>query len=216
MTDILCNKALNTLDGSKPRGFCTGLFKHCGPHGNNLCTTCGIQTRPSRHAWCRDCQETDRRNKGVLPPLRQVPGKLWAFSCGCKTILPPRGGQSKFARWDGSPKHNTFAHYCRAAMIIRANTKDAARRGYTAVDQNTQHSIIYDLMNEKNCCRCHQPLIWEFGIAKTPHLHHDHKTGEIFGFTHPKCNPKAMEDEIKELRAEVRELKKLVGELNGY
>jgi len=49
-------------------------------------------------------------------------------------------------------------------------------------------------------------------MGKTPHLHHDHETGEIFGFTHPVCNPHALQDEIDELRKQVKHLELLVSE----
>jgi hypothetical protein len=63
------------------------------------------------------------------------------------------------------------------------------------------------MMAEPNCERCGEPLVWEFGLGKTPHLHHNHETGEPIGFTHPVCNPRAMEDEIDRLKAVVKKLK---------
>jgi hypothetical protein len=63
------------------------------------------------------------------------------------------------------------------------------------------------MMAEPNCERCGEPLVWEFGLGKTPHLHHNRETGEPIGFTHPVCNPRAMEDEIDRLKAVVKKLK---------
>jgi hypothetical protein len=62
-------------------------------------------------------------------------------------------------------------------------------------------------MRVKECWRCRQPLEWVFGRGKTPHLHHDHETGEVHGFTHPSCNPKALLHEIDDLRKELAILK---------
>jgi hypothetical protein len=61
-------------------------------------------------------------------------------------------------------------------------------------------------MDKKLCWRCKQPLEWAFTVGKTPHLHHNHKTGEIYGFTHPRCNPNALEHEIDELKQRIAEL----------
>jgi hypothetical protein len=65
---------------------------------------------------------------------------------------------------------------------------------------DTPHAEIRKLMEEPNCERCGEPLSWEFGAGKTPHLHHNHITGEIYGFTHPVCNAEALEKEIDRLR----------------
>jgi hypothetical protein len=45
--------------------------------------------------------------------------------------------------------------------------------------------------------------MWAFERGKTPHLHHDHNTGKLFGFTHNHCNPRALEDEIERLKKEL-------------
>jgi hypothetical protein len=62
------------------------------------------------------------------------------------------------------------------------------------------------MMEEPNCERCGEALKWEFGVGKTPHLHHNHETGEIYGFTHPVCNPQAMEQEIERLRTNLTDI----------
>jgi len=67
-------------------------------------------------------------------------------------------------------------------------------------------------MKAKECWRCKKPLAWIFGRGKTPHLHHNHNHipntgeiyGEIYGFTHSRCNPNALEQENDELRERVR------------
>jgi hypothetical protein len=37
------------------------------------------------------------------------------------------------------------------------------------------------------CCFCEQALSWA-DSKNSPHLHHDHETGEVFGYAHPVCN----------------------------
>lgn len=61
-------------------------------------------------------------------------------------------------------------------------------------------------MQEKNCLLCNEPLKWVLGNGKTPHCHHDHFTGEIYGFSHGTCNQQAEAREIYRLKAEVKKL----------
>ena len=97
---------------------------------------------------------------------------------------------------------------CRVAKIFATNFQDSVKGGFVAINQNTPHSTIRKMMEEKFCWRCGEPLKWEFGLGKTPHLHHSHKTGEPLGFTHSRCNPNAMEHEIDSLKAEITRLRK--------
>jgi hypothetical protein len=62
------------------------------------------------------------------------------------------------------------------------------------------------MMEASVCERCKKPLLWDTNAKKLPHLHHNHETGEIYGFTHPRCNLRALEDEIEHLRKEIRQL----------
>lgn len=52
-----------------------------------------------------------------------------------------------------------------------------------------------------------QELVPEKQQSSKPHLHHDHETGKIYGFTHPVCNPYAERKMIIRLRKEIRELR---------
>jgi hypothetical protein len=156
---------------------------------------------------CRSCrnatQKSARWAKGGKRFIAQEPGKLHTFpKCGCTGILPERGQSNKFAVW------MSRASECRVALILRSSTRMAKSGGFQAIDPKTPHSVIRALMEEPNCERCQQPLSWNhFGWGKTPHLHHDHETGEIYGFTHPRCNPNALEIEIDRLKEEIRKLK---------
>jgi len=83
------------------------------------------------------------------------------------------------------------------------------------MDSNTPHQNIRKMMEEPNCWRCGQPLNWDkLGMGKTPHLHHNHITGELYGFTHAACNVHAKEEafdrlyeENVRLRHEIKNLK---------
>jgi hypothetical protein len=130
----------------------------------------------------------------------QKPEKEHTFrTCGCVGILPTWKGSNKFAKFNGA------GFQCRAAYLVTHSRIVATKLGYAPIPSNTPHSVIRKLMDEPNCERCRQPLMWELGNHKTPHLHHDHETGEIYGFTHPKCNPRALEDEIERLKKLLQE-----------
>jgi len=206
-----CGQKLKTKDG-RSRGRCTRRLGHSrsggspGGHTNNLCPTCGNQHRLKNHGYCHECynnhqREWRRLRNGGAPKNYQKPGELHTFPCGCTGILPQRGAANLLAKTSSKG-----AFMCRISIIL---LHSSARRGlaYRPVPLNTSHSVIRKMMAEPNCERCGEPLVWEFGLGKTPHLHHNHETGEPIGFTHPVCNPRAMEDEIDRLKAVVKKLK---------
>jgi len=133
---------------------------------------------------------------------RRIVGKEHTFPCGCGGVLPAQGEANKFVTW--SP-YNGFS--CRARIIIRASVQGAKEQGHKPINPDTPHIVIRTMMEKPNCERCGEPLKWEFGLWKTPHLHHNHETGEPLGFTHPVCNTQAMENEINKLREENRKLR---------
>jgi len=115
--------------------------------------------------------------------------------------MPQRGESNQFAKW-----HATTGAVCRIAGILSKSQTNAKAEDFMPINQNTPHSLIRQMMEAKNCILCGEPLKWEFGPGKTPHLHHDHVTGEIYGFAHAKCNPRAEAKEMFRLRAEVKKL----------
>lgn len=123
------------------------------------------------------------------------------FPCGCSGRLPVRKCSNKLAIWLG------LGWRCRVSVILLGSQKGAMRGEYAPVLAALPHEIIRRMMDAPNCERCGKPLNWEFGFGKTPHLHHNHKTGAPLGFTHPICNPHALENEIDKLRDEIRTLK---------
>jgi len=42
------------------------------------------------------------------------------------------------------------------------------------------------MLKSDECVMCGTELIWT--DKRRPHLHHDHETGEVKGFSHPLCN----------------------------
>jgi hypothetical protein len=184
-----------------------------------ICTRCGIpkpltefhrdsRSRDCRQSECRSCSSVYHReyylrrtpNSHRYP--RQHPNQNHTFACGCAGILPARSTANQFACW------NTDGRFgCRITRILSSSANKAKERGHQPIPSDTPHSIIRALMLEPNCERCHQPLSWDFGLNKTPHLHHDHQTGKPLGFVHPRCNPQAMEDEIDRQRDEIASLR---------
>ena len=98
---------------------------------------------------------------------------------------------------------------CRVTKILASIRASARRYNYAPVD-GFYHKTVRDMTEFPNCCLCNLTLNWdELGWGKTPHLHHDHVSGKPIGFTHAKCNPLAMENEIDRLKKEIEELKEL-------
>lgn len=183
--------------------------KKCGdPLSPGTCSPSRLGRGP-----CRKCHTIwTRAQYGHQPAIRQVLGEPFAFPCGCAGVLPKQLGiPTKFVKpVKISGVENRFE--CRVFRILMSSKHQAEKLGFAPIPYETPHTIIRALMEDPNCERCGKPLAWEFGRCKTPHLHHDHGTGEIYGFTHPICNPRAMQIEIERLRTENRILR---GRTNG-
>jgi hypothetical protein len=215
----LCGKPMLKAMNGVDRGTCTKPFghmekNHYHSHCNGTCYDCGasltvVNASASAVARgsgrCRSChRKRSRQLHGRLPRNLQVPGKEHTFPCGCTGVLPNRRGDSNpFAKWMNK------AWQCRVSGILTASRRGAELYGHTPIDSNTSHVVIRKLMDEPNCERCRETLKWDLGMGKTPHLHHDHESGEILGFTHPVCNPRAMEDEIEHLRKQIKKLQQI-------
>ncbi|MFZ0885778.1 MAG: hypothetical protein WAN14_20415 [Candidatus Acidiferrales bacterium] len=208
----LCGKPMPKAKNGADRGFCTRFYPHTSSHGNNTCCRCGVQINAKnsspgvakhRSGWCRICTRDYQRNVvGKKPMNWQKPQSSHTFPCGCSGILPKRGSSNKFAIYANSA--SVFA--CRLNRIL-FSSQDTARNGkYKPIPKSTPHSVIRKMMDNPNCVRCHRPLSWDvLGLGKTPHLHHNHNTGEIYGFTHVECNPQALEQEINRLKNYIRQ-----------
>lgn len=175
------------------------IKKKCGMCGSLLTKQNACPSYVTKGGWCRSCAaEYNRNRRGNKPRNFQIPGNNHVFPCGCSGILPKnREERNKFAR------RMARSWYCRVASILRASVQSAKREGYKAISIQTPHAIIRKMMGLITCWRCGEPLIWEFGRSKTPHLHHNHKTGEPLGFTHGRCNLNILESEIDRLKEEL-------------
>lgn len=190
-------KAKNGAD----RGFCDSPKGHRSRHGNSTCPECGKALK-ERHN-CRDCARGRERERfGQSPKNIQHPGEWHKFPCGCEGYLPLDKNQgNKFVH---AVKDNGWG--CRITYILMSSRLNAKQSGgYAFIPSDTPHSVIRKMMEDPNCERCGQSLKWEFGRGKTPHLHHDHDTGEIYGFTHSVCNPRAEAKEIDRLKKLLRQ-----------
>src|SRR5271156_3516059 len=216
MTKRICGKLVRKANNGADRGTCTKPKGHRAQCRSGRCSDCGIlistkNSPPSVVAKgsgkCSRCQlDYEQRKRdlaGCTKRRRQTPGQRHEFPCGCSGTLPEKRGQSN--QFAVASRHGSWS--CRVLSILNSSQKLARDFGYAPIDPNTSHSVIRKLMEEPNCERCQQPLSWELGAGKTPHLHHDHESGEIFGFTHPRCNPQAMEIEIERLKNENHKLR---------
>ena len=114
----------------------------------------------------------------------QIPGEPHIFPCGCRGVLPLHTGESNlFACGIG----RTFS--CRISQILVSSNHWARQLKHVPVNRKTPHSLIRRMMGRPNCVLCGGPLSWSvFRTGETPALHHNHGTGEIYGFTHSQCN----------------------------
>jgi hypothetical protein len=219
----VCGAPMPKASNGADRGTCTKPFGHgrrqgASRHGNNTCPTCGVvktkensfQNYISRHgAVCRNCRYVSRRERyGFKPRNSQRPGEIHRFPCGCEAVLPQKKGQSNFFAMFNSGWAGTSGTWsCRVSNLLANQRNSAEERGYRGADADIPHSVIRKMMREKNCVLCGEPLVWKLKIGQTPHLHHDHETGEQIGFSHSKCNPLALQKEVDRLKKENARLK---------
>ena len=192
------------------RGTCIRKKGHRGCHGSGTCAHCGatlfkkdnsLASQP--HGLCTPCSTLNMR--AFRGPRRliivQEPGIWYTFdACGCSGFLPSKGQSNRFASLIST---NGIGWTCRVDRTLRSSQRKASEAGYKSMDPNIPHSVIRAMMEKPLCWRCKQSLDWTFGNIKTPHLHHNHETGEIYGYTHNRCNRNMLEDENKELRDEI-------------
>jgi hypothetical protein len=208
----VCGKLVPKAKNGVYRGVCGRLPTHNGRHANGTCTQCAVSLTFKNAAknvvnlgqgMCRICRRYNIRNRlGQNPKNYQRSGRKHTFiNCGCAGVLPRYGGNNKFAAKSGP------VFICRVTRIIIGSQSRGKLYEYAPIPRSTPHSVIREFMEEPNCERCGEPLKWEFEVGKTPHLHHSHETGEIYGFTHPTCNPQALENEIDRLKKLIRRQK---------
>jgi hypothetical protein len=204
-----CKKPVKVAKSGVVRGICTRPAGHMGLHSNKTCSICGVSLTPKsagesqrkNGGTCRKCQrDWQRQEHGYKPRNLQIAKDFHTFPCGCSGLLPGRGESNNFAVF------RSAYWYCRVSTILKGSFFAAKRRKYTSINPKTPHHIIRKLMSIKECWLCKRPLEWVFGKTSTPHLHHNHETGEIYGFAHARCNMNPLEDEIIRLRKRIEEL----------
>jgi hypothetical protein len=203
----LCGKAIKDAKNGASRGFCS-KERHIGACGNSTCPGCGVprtadNTRSVNTNWslCRACAaEKMRLKRGGNALNYQVAGEQHTFArCGCVGTLPKKRGESNlFVSWI----HHAWV--CRVSRILHGSKKKNKGADYTAIDASTPHTMIRAMMENELCVLCNEPLSWDVGRGTTPHLHHDHDSGAIVGFSHPKCNPLALQREITILKKQLQ------------
>ena len=219
---VECGKPVGLSESGTDRGFCCRPKYHSGACSSDTCRVCGVvltEDNKEKHPTDRRCngcasayQRGLRRNKGISARNIQHPGGQHTFPCGCSGVLPERGSSNLFVqgprRQSSTSKLIGFA--CRVRGILNKSSREAKIGGYKPIDQSISHAFIREMMAKTVCVLCHEPLKWELGKGKTPHLHHDHETGEPYGFTHSACNPKALQKEVTRLFDENNRLVRLL------
>jgi hypothetical protein len=193
-----CGKPMPAASNGNDRGTCTRLPKHGGGHSNRTCYACGAKLAPNEKSGdCNKCHNDRAKQRRNRPMNYQHAGEHYIFRCGCSGILPVDKKESnKFA------SQGNKGWFCRVSKILGASQRDAKRGGYVPIDVNTPHATIRQMMEEP-CVHCGEALDWtQLGRGKTPHLDHDHETGEVNGFSHQTCNPRALKIVIEKLKAD--------------
>jgi hypothetical protein len=212
----ICNIPIGLAKNGADRGVCDHLSGHSGKHHSLTCPNCGVHLTPQntcpynisrKTGKCRDCStknsrllRSKREGKPVEAFRPQLFGNLYHFRCGCVHMLPTQRVSTKFVLWNGTGNFR-----CRVDSILQHSQWAAKKWNYAPMPLDTPHAVILKLMGVSRCERCGESLSWDdLGRKNTPHLHHDHLTGEIYGFTHNRCNLQAMENEINRLKTELR------------
>ena len=134
----------------------------------------------------------------LLTSRLQKAGEFHKFPCGCEGVLPKNRGESNLLAKSNKNTVRTRSWVCRILQILRSSKRVAEEQGYKPI--KATHGEIRELMKDNKCWLCKNELVWELGKGSTPHLHHDHESGKVYGFTHSRCNPRALQNEIIRLR----------------
>lgn len=120
--------------------------------------------------------------------------KIQCVPCGGSQICAHRKYRSACKECGGGAicKHDIRRVWCFicAPLSFARNRllffRTQAKRLGHALPKITSEALLSLMRTSPVCFGCRGKLNWE---AKTkPHLHHSHKTGQVFGFCHPLCN----------------------------
>lgn len=140
--------------------------------------------------------------------LTQYPGKVFKFPCNHKTRLPDVGISNRQVYWCKNKKYTRRGTW-RCAICIRKQIKNHQRgcgsdglRGWAKILLRSlnYHAVKGDYvpprisvsqlvnlrMNSSKCALTGRSLDW--ASVPLPHLHHNHQTGEVVGFTCSDAN----------------------------
>jgi len=140
--------------------------------------------------------------------ISQHPGEEFLFSCGHKGVLPELGIGNDFAIWSKQPNRlRGGSWYCRACQVAQVRgagssglrgwakhilltlRRVAKIHGYTEAKIAIDELVSLRLGSLYCSDGCGQKLKWCIdGSFRNPHLHHDHKTGQVYGFITMNCN----------------------------
>lgn len=140
---------------------------------------------------------------------KKFEGRMWVCpKCGSFGALPQNGTSDSLWLWvNDSKKYSAGgSHRCRkccnsyARFRINRNPLAWAKRRLAVATDGarkfgyhpptiTPETLVQLIEESKTCYFCSQPLDWESNEkSRRPHLHHDHVTGNVLGFSHPHCN----------------------------
>jgi hypothetical protein len=115
-------------------------------------------------------------SKGDIPcPHGRI--RCQCVPCGGSRICPHK--KYLYQCWHCDPRG--WADHC-----IRRAKSDAKRRNHAGPEINPEELVNLRRKSD-TCFFCEQTLSWS-NPKNSPHLHHDHDTGEVFGYAHPVCN----------------------------
>lgn len=213
-----CGRVLLAENGAV-RGACIRLKRHIGrcATGRLTCLKCATEltlenSAPSmvrRGGYCTKCNTRhNRKIRGTKPRNSQSAEQQHTFPCGCSGILPKVGESNRFARFQSRRTPIKPAWVCRVSAIVNGIEVQSRKGRYVSIAKDVSHDLIRSMM-DKPCYICDSPLDWDEHLksGRAPALHHDHDTGEAYGFVHSHCNRRELEVVICKLRAQIRELK---------
>lgn len=144
---------------------------------------CKHNKRPSR---CVDC--------GGSATCTHKKVKIFCGDCSGSQICVHKKYRSGCKECGGGAicKHKIHRAWCfKCSPLSFARNRlslfktQAKRKGYTCPDI-TPEGFLFLMKISTHCVGCGGLLNWK--TKQTPHLHHNHKTGYVFGFCHPLCN----------------------------